>query len=87
MKVAVNMDTLISSSLILGIVVSVFNVFLMGWAAQTYFASGSFLATVVTAGRYLDLVLRRKSAANLAQLYRMQNETMMVQVRKTMVCR
>lgn len=81
-RLALNMDTLISLSLILGIVVSLFNISLEGWRyAQTYFSSGCFLVTVITAGRYLDLVLRRKSAANFTELYRLQSETELVQVR------
>jgi Cu+-exporting ATPase len=86
-KLSVNMDTLISLSLILGIVVSMFNVSLQGWRhSQTYFATGCFLTTVITAGRYLDLVLRRKSAANFTQLYRLQSEAALIQVRSNEVC-
>jgi Cu+-exporting ATPase len=86
-KLSVNMDTLISLSLILGIVVSMFNVSLQGWRhSQTYFAAGCFLTTVITAGRYLDLVLRRRSAANFTELYRLQSETALVQVRSNEVC-
>lgn len=82
-KMTLGMDTLISISLLLGIALSFFNIALQGWKeAQTYFASGCFLTTVIIAGRYLDLILRRKSTSNFAHLYRLQAETAMIYVRQ-----
>lgn len=86
-RLTLGMDTLISLSLLLGMALSFLNISLQGWSeAQTHFSSGCFLATVVTAGRYLDLVLRRKSTASFASLYRLQSETAMVFSRKDEVC-
>lgn len=77
------MDTLISLSLLVGMALSFLNISLQGWReAQTYFSSGCFLATVMTAGRYLDLILRRKSTSSFSSLYRLQSETAMVYSRK-----
>lgn len=86
-RMTLGMDTLISLSLLLGMFLSFFNILLQGWRqAQTYFSSGCFLATVITAGRYLDLILRRRSTSNFSFLYRLQSETAMVCVRNDEVC-
>ena len=77
------MDTLVSLSLLLGLCLSMFNLTLRGLSSgQTYFASGSFLATVITAGRYLDTLLKRRSAANFTSLYRLQSEAALIKVRR-----
>lgn len=82
-RMTLGMDTLISLSLLVGMALSFLNIGLQGWReAQTYFSSGYFLATVITAGRYLDLILRRKSTSNFSSLYRLQSETAMVYSRK-----
>ena len=76
------MDTLISLSLLLGLALSFFNIYLFALdKAQTYFSSSSFLTLVIIGGRYLDHLLRRRSAANLSNLYRLQIETTMVRIR------
>ncbi|KAF2435928.1 heavy metal translocatin [Tothia fuscella] len=81
-RMILGMDTLISLSLLLGMFLSFFNISLRGWRqAQTYFSSGCFLATVITTGRYLDLILRRRSTSNFSFLYRLQSETTMAYVR------
>lgn len=86
-RTTLGMDTLISLSLLLGIGLSLLNISLQGWReAQTYFSSGCFLATVITAGRYLDLVLKRKSTANFSSLYRLQSDTATVYSLKDEVC-
>ena len=80
---SLTMDTLISLSLLLGLALSFFNVSLFGLtSAQTYLSSGAFLTTVIIGGRYLDHLLRRRSASNLANLYRLQTESTIVKVRK-----
>lgn len=77
------MDTLISLSLLLGMSLSVFNLCLKGLEyGQTYFTSGSFLATIITAGRYLDTLLKKKNVTNFTALYKMQAEAALVKVRK-----
>jgi P-type Cu+ transporter len=79
-----NMNTLISLSLIFGFSLSCLNVLLHGIeAAQQYFLSGSFLTVVVIGGRYLDTLFRRQTSASLAELYRLQSATGMVSLRKT----
>jgi Cu+-exporting ATPase len=86
-RMTLGMDTLICLSLLLGMALSFFNISSQGWRqAQTYFSSGCFLATVITAGRYLDLILRRKSTSNFSYLYRLQSETAMVYVWNNEVC-
>lgn len=73
---ALNMDTLISLSIILSLGVSFFNLAVLQIdQARTYFVSGSFLTTVIIGGRYLDAFLKRRGANNLANLYRLQVET------------
>ena len=77
------MDTLISLSLLLGLALSFFNIALFGMAAaQTYFSSGAFLTVVIIGGRYLDHLLRRRSANSLAGLYRLQTESTTIRVRR-----
>jgi len=77
------MDTLISLSLLLGMALSMFNLGLRGLEhGKTYFTSGSFLATIITAGRYLDTLLKKKNVTNFTALYKMQAEAALVKVRK-----
>jgi len=77
------MNTLISLSLICGLVLSCFNIYLHGIeAANQYFSSGSFLTVVVIGGRYLETLFRRQTSASLAELYRLQSEMAMVSLRK-----
>lgn len=77
------MDTLISLSLLLGMCLSVLNLGLKGLDhGQTHFTSGSFLATIITAGRYLDTLLKKKNVTNFTALYKMQAEAALVKVKK-----
>lgn len=77
------MDTLISLSLLLGMCLSVMNLGLKGLDhGQTHFTSGSFLATIITAGRYLDTLLKKKNVTNFTALYKMQAEAALVKVKK-----
>lgn len=86
-RLTLGMDTLVSLSLLLGLALSLFNISMQGWReAEMYFSSGCFLATVITAGRYLDLILRRKSTSNFSSLYLLQSQTVMVYARKDQVC-
>ncbi|OAG43022.1 hypothetical protein AYO21_02641 [Fonsecaea monophora] len=74
---SLSMDTLLSLSLLLSIFLSFFNIFLHGLSdvdTKTYFSSASFLAVVISGGRYLDVTLRRQGAAGLARLFRLQSE-------------
>lgn len=77
------MDTLISLSLILGLILSTFNLLSSGIiAAEVYFSSGSFLVVIITGGRYLDTLLRRQTANSLAQLFSLQSDSATAQVRR-----
>ncbi|OQV05140.1 hypothetical protein CLAIMM_09926 [Cladophialophora immunda] len=74
---SLSMDTLLSLSLLLSIFLSFFNIALHGLSdvqTRTYFSSASFLAVVISGGRYLDVTLRRQGAAGLARLFRLQHE-------------
>ena len=70
------MDTLTSLSLLLSASMTIcyFQLYSID-RARNYASSGAYLATVILCGRYIDLLLRRKSAANFTSLYRLQNET------------
>lgn len=84
---APNMDTLISSSLLVGIVLSFMQLRLHGLGVQeVYWASGSVLAAVILGGRYVDILLKRQSSRNLTQLYKLQHEAAMVHLRQTVEC-
>ncbi|KIX96807.1 uncharacterized protein Z520_07527 [Fonsecaea multimorphosa CBS 102226] len=77
---SLSMDTLLSLSLLLSIFLSFFNIALYGLSdvhTRTYFSSASFLAVVISGGRYLDVTLRRQGAAGLARLFRLQHEVEM----------
>ncbi|OAP61269.1 hypothetical protein AYL99_03470 [Fonsecaea erecta] len=74
---SLSMDTLLSLSILLSIFLSFFNIALHGLCdvrTRTYFSSASFLAAVISGGRYLDVSLRRQGAAGLARLFRLQHE-------------
>lgn len=78
-----NMDTLISLSLLFGLLLSALNLCNGDTAAtETYMVSGSFLVVVVTGGRYLETIFRRETNSSLAQLYSMQAESALAQFNK-----
>lgn len=86
-SLSLTMDTLVSLSLTLGVALSLFNtaVFGLHCAAQctkVYWASGSFLTTVILGGRLLDLILRKQSAMAFARLYELQDRSMPVKLLK-----
>ncbi|KIX09905.1 uncharacterized protein Z518_00986 [Rhinocladiella mackenziei CBS 650.93] len=70
-----SMDTLLSLSLLLSIVLSLFNIALYGLLdpqRKTYFLSTSFLTVVISGGRYLDVTLKRQGAAGFGRLLGLQ---------------
>jgi heavy metal translocating P-type ATPase len=72
-----NMDSLLSLSLSLSIILSFFNIALDGPAnsqTKTYFATASFLTVVISGGRYLDVTLKRQGATSFTRLYGLQRE-------------
>ncbi|KAK5164292.1 uncharacterized protein LTR77_009987 [Saxophila tyrrhenica] len=75
------MDSLVSLSLLLGMVLSVFNVLLFGLEeGKVYWSSLSLLTTVILGGRLLDTVLRKQSTLTFAGLYRLQEKSMFVKL-------
>lgn len=69
------MDTLLSSSLVLGIVLALLQAALgQYYQTMSYASSGSFLSIVILAGQYLEAVLKRENNSNLAALYELQAE-------------
>lgn len=71
-----NMDTLISFSLILGLALSIIQTFMHGLDADgVYWASGSMLTAVIIGGRYIDTLLRKQTAQDIARIYSLQCET------------
>ncbi|KAJ9646694.1 hypothetical protein H2204_000386 [Knufia peltigerae] len=76
-----NMDTLISLSLILGLLLSILQTFLYGLDADaTYWSSGSMLTVVIIGGRYIDTLLRRHAKQSIAHLYDLQRQAASVQL-------
>ncbi|KAI1625599.1 HAD-like domain-containing protein [Exophiala viscosa] len=72
-----SMDTLLSLSLLLSLGLSIFNIFLSaksGSTPNTYSSSASFLSVVISAGRYLDVTLKKHGASGFAGLYGLQKE-------------
>ena len=81
-KISVNMNSLISLSTTLGILLSIFNIVIQGPAkAYTYNQTVSGLILTVTAGRYLDLLSRRQATNTFVGLYAMLHETAAVKVK------
>lgn len=71
------MDSLLSLSLALSIVLSIFNLAFHGlsnFQTKTYFTTASFLSVVVSGARYLDVALSRQGAASFARLFGLQRE-------------
>lgn len=76
LRMRVTMDTLVSVSSILGIMLSIFNVVLQGPSkAETYFLTSSTIGMVVSGGKYLEVLLRRQSVSSLAALYKLKTKT------------
>lgn len=73
---ALNMDSLISFSIILSLGVSFFNLAVLPVdQARTYYCLWLIPHHSHHGGRYLDAFLKRRGANNLANLYRLQVET------------
>lgn len=77
----VNMNTLISVSTSLGILVSALNIMIEGpRTAFTYFQTAAGLVMIVTAGRYLDLLSRRQATNTFIGLYSLVQKTASVRL-------
>lgn len=77
----VNMNTLISVSTTLGISVSALNIAVQGpRTAFTYFQTVAGLIMIVTAGKYLDLLSRRRATNTFVGLYSLLQKTALVRV-------
>ncbi len=80
-KLNLTMDILLSSSLLLGIGLTLLQVSLRQHQNRlAYASSGSFLTIVILAGKYLEAVLKREGNRNLAALYELQNDVEMYQL-------
>ncbi len=77
----VNMNTLISVSTTLGISLSALNIAIQGpRTAFTYFQTVAGLIMIVTAGKYLDLLSRRRATNKFVGLYSLLQKTASVRV-------
>ncbi len=77
----VNMNTLISVSTTLGISLSALNIAIQGpRTAFTYFQTVAGLIMIVTAGKYLDLLSRRRATNTFVGLYSLLQKTASVRV-------
>lgn len=80
------MDTLLSLSLLLAYLLSIFNIAVNGFAeGQTYLTSSSSLAVVLTGARYVHVLMSRSNAEFLVKLFRLQAESAMVMVKSSRV--
>lgn len=77
----VNMNTLISVSTTLGISISALNIAMQGpQTAFTYFQTVAGLIMIVTAGKYLDLLSRRRATNTFVGLYSLLQKTASVRI-------
>lgn len=77
----VNMNSLISVSTTLGISLSILNIVLQGpRTAFTYFQTVAGLIMIVTAGKYLDLLSRRRATNTFVGLYALLQQTVSVRI-------
>ena len=77
----VNMNTLISVSTTLGISLSALNIAMQGpQTAFTYFQTVAGLVMIVTAGKYLDLLSRRRATNTFVGLYSLLQKTASVRI-------
>lgn len=76
-----SMDTLISISVLLSLLLSFGNLHAFGFRdTELYYKTSSALIMIVSGGRYLDLLSRRKASDSTASLYGLVQETAMVKV-------
>lgn len=81
-----SMDTLLSSSLLLGMGLGLLQLFLQRYKhTLAYASSGSFLTIVILAGKYLEAVLKKESNRNLAALYELQADREMYELAESEV--
>lgn len=80
-----SMDALISLSLILGFALLILKLFGIGGSSR--FTSTCFLAVVVTGGRLVHVILRRRSHSTLTSLFRLQAEDSLVWLEESRVRR
>lgn len=77
----VNMNTLISVSTTLGISISALNIAVQGpRTAFTYFQTVAGLIMIVTAGKYLDLLSRRRATDTFVGLYSLLQKSASVRI-------
>ncbi|KAK5242733.1 hypothetical protein LTR20_003682 [Exophiala xenobiotica] len=77
----VNMHSLISASTLLGLSLSVFNVFMTtSGRSATYYNTVVGVLFIVTAGRYVDLLSRRQATNTFIGLYSLLEETSSVKL-------
>lgn len=77
----INMNTLISVSTTLGISISAMNIVVQGpQTAFTYFQTVAGLVMIITAGKYLDLLSRRRATNTFVGLYSLLQKTASVRV-------
>ena len=77
----VNMNTLISLSTTLGVSISALNIAVQGpRTAFTYFQTVAGLIMIVTAGKYLDLLSRRRATNTFVGLYSLLQKTALVTI-------
>lgn len=75
------MDTLLSSSLLLGLGLGLLQTLFQQYQQSlAYASSGSFLTIVILAGKYLEAVLKKESNRNLAALYELQADKEMYEL-------
>ncbi|KAH7133794.1 hypothetical protein EDB81DRAFT_871221 [Dactylonectria macrodidyma] len=66
-----NMNTLVSSSILLGLFSSAIDLFVLGASrATSYYGTTIGLSLVVVAGRYLDAMSRRSASEDLVRVYK-----------------
>lgn len=76
-----SMDTLITASVVLGLALSFLNLVVFGLrTTETYFRMISALVMIVSGGRYLDLLSRRKAVDSTANLYGLLQQTYMARL-------
>jgi Cu+-exporting ATPase len=76
-----SMDTLITASVIMGFTLSITNFIIFGFrTTETYFRMISALVMIVSGGRYLDFLSRKKAGNSTANLYGLVQQTYMVRL-------
>lgn len=80
-RLTVNMNSLISVSTTLGLSLTALNIAMQGpQKAFTYFQTVAGLVMIVTAGKYLDLLSRRRATNTFVTLYSLLQKTALVKI-------